>query len=73
MFGRSKARRRQVGLTDEVRLAVQEEREDTEELNLFWDYEGPDGGGDDWAERESLDSPFAVRTNPSHEDLEWFM
>ena len=71
-FGRSKANRRQTSKQEEIRLVIQEEREDAEEEMLFWDYEYGGDLDDHWSESGSLDSPFAVRANPSYEDLQWF-
>lgn len=66
VLGRPKSDRLQTTREEEILLTQQEEREDDEEFS----YDLLDG---DWSEFEDLDSPFAVRANPSLDDLAWFV
>ena len=58
MIGGPKATHRQTTTSEEMRVVEQEDREVSEELH--------------WYEEEELSSPFAVRSHPTHEELERF-
>lgn len=62
-IGAQKSQRFLVSVDEEVLLAQQEEAEDAAELASFFDYDGGD------EEDEPLNSPFAVRQNPTPEEL----